>query len=119
MEGFDLTQALAQPGNGPLAGGQSEDLNFTLLRWAKGMGVDEHTNHEVDVLMVVLRGKGRLRLDGNSQPLSAGQAVLIPKGADRQINSDSDDFCYLNVHKRRRGLTVGNIADRPSNAAEI
>lgn len=112
-QGFILTEALAQPGNGPLAGGQSEDLNFTLLRWAKGMGVDEHSNQEVDVLMVVLQGKGRLRVDGKSQPLIAGQAVLIPKGADRQINSDSEDFCYLNVHQRRRGLMPGKIEDRP------
>jgi quercetin dioxygenase-like cupin family protein len=104
-EGVDLA-ALARAATAPGAiwTRQSEDLNVNLLVFASGEGVAEHINTEVDVLLVGIAGAGAVTVDGTCQILRAGQALLIPKGANRGIRSLSDPFAYLTCHCRRGGL---------------
>jgi quercetin dioxygenase-like cupin family protein len=83
---------------------QSEDLNVNLLVFASGGGVAEHVNTEVDVLLVGIVGAGAVTIDGTRQVLSAGHAIVIPKGANRGIQSTSEPFAYLSCHRRRGGL---------------
>jgi quercetin dioxygenase-like cupin family protein len=83
---------------------QSEDLNVNLLAFASDEGVAEHVNTEVDVLLVGIAGAGAVTIDGTRQILSAGHAIVIPKGANRGIQSMSDPFAYLSCHRRRGGL---------------
>jgi quercetin dioxygenase-like cupin family protein len=83
---------------------QSEDLNVNLLVFAIGEGVAEHVNTEVDVLLIGIAGAGAVTVDGTRQVLRAGQALLVPKGANRSIRSVSDSFAYLTCHCRRGGL---------------
>jgi quercetin dioxygenase-like cupin family protein len=98
--------ALARAATGPGAAWthQSEDLNVNLLVFASGEGVAEHVNTEVDVLLVGIAGAGAVTIDGTCQVLSAGHAIVIPKGANRGIQSMSDSFAYLTCHRRRGGL---------------
>jgi quercetin dioxygenase-like cupin family protein len=104
-EGVNLA-ALARAATAPGAiwTRQSEDLNVNLLVFTAGEGVAEHVNTEVDVLLVGIAGTGAVTIDGMSQILRAGHAVLIPKGANRGIRSVSDSFTYLTCHRRRAGL---------------
>ena len=83
---------------------QSEDLNVNLLVFASGQGVAEHTNTEVDVLLIGISGAGAVIVDGTRHILRVRQALLIPKGANRSIQSESDPFAYLTCHCRRGGL---------------
>jgi quercetin dioxygenase-like cupin family protein len=83
---------------------QCEDLNVNVLAFASGEGVAEHINTEVDVLLVGIAGAGAVTVDGTHQILRAGHALLIPKGANRSIQSESDPFAYLTCHCRRGGL---------------
>jgi quercetin dioxygenase-like cupin family protein len=83
---------------------QSEDLNINLLVFALGEDVAEHVNAEVDVLLVGIAGAGAVTIDGTRQILTAGHAIVIPKGANRGIQSVSDPFAYLSCHRRRGGL---------------
>jgi quercetin dioxygenase-like cupin family protein len=83
---------------------QSEDLNVNVLVFASGDGVGEHINTEVDVLLVGITGAGAVTVGGTRQTLRAGHALLIPKGANRSIRSESDPFAYLTCHSRRGGL---------------
>ena len=104
-EGVDLAAlARAATAPGPAWTHQSEDLNVNLLVFASGEGVAEHINTEVDVLLVGIAGAGAVTVDGARQILRAGQALLIPKGANRSIRSESDPFAYLTCHCRRGGL---------------
>ena len=98
--------ALARAATGPGAAWthQSEDLNVNLLVFASGEGVAEHVNTEVDVLLVGIAGAGAVTIDGTRQVLRAGHALVIPKGANRAIQSQSDPFAYLTCHRRRGGL---------------
>ena len=83
---------------------QTEDLDVNLLVFSAGDGVAEHVNTEVDVLLVGIAGAGAITVDGTHQILRAGQALLVLKGANRSIRSESDSFAYLTCHCRRGGL---------------
>jgi quercetin dioxygenase-like cupin family protein len=78
---------------------QSAELNANLVRFSAGGGVDEHINDEVDVVEV----------DGHKHSLRAGKVALVPKGARRSTMSESRDFAYLTVHRRRGPLRIGGL----------
>ena len=91
---------------------QSEDLNVNVLVFASGEGVAEHINTEVDVLLVGITGAGAVTVGGTRQTLRAGHALLIPKGANRSIQSESDPFAYLTCHCRRGGLRPSRLVEQ-------
>ena len=103
---------LAATGSGPVWGMASDDLNATVLAWPAGHEVAEHVNAELDVLIVVLDGEGTARVDGVEHALTAGHALLIPKGSARAIQAGAAGVRYLSVHRRRGPL---QIAERPEN----
>lgn len=82
----------------------SEDLNVNLLVFDAPGGVTEHTNDEVDVLLVGISGQGNVVVDGTTRTLSAGAAIVIPKGARRAVEAVEGRFAYLTCHRRRAGL---------------
>jgi quercetin dioxygenase-like cupin family protein len=86
---------------------QSHDLNANLVRFASGGGVGEHVNDEVDVLILGVSGMGAISIDGEERPLVSSVVALVPKGVRQSIRSDSDDFAYLTVHRRRAPLNIG------------
>lgn len=85
----------------------SEDLNANLVRFTSGRGVDEHTNAEVDVILVGVSGSGIVTIEGHEHLLSSGMITFVPKGTRRSTRSASDDFAYLTIHRRRRPLQIG------------
>ena len=91
-------------GYGALWGTESEDLNATVVSWPGGGGVDAHVNDLVDVVMIVLTGSGRLRVDAEEIGLEVGQVVVIPKAASREIRAGQNGVTYVNVHKRKPKL---------------
>ncbi|RYG47897.1 cupin domain-containing protein [bacterium] len=107
-----LRLSLAAEAAGPQWGLETEDLNSTLLMWNAGEGVGEHVNDEIDVIMIGIEGEGTVVLDGIALSLSAGQAVLLPKGVKRSVTASTQRFSYLNVHRRRRKLQVGTMPPR-------
>ena len=104
-EVLDLFAAAMAGGSGAILIRESDDLDLNLVRFAAGAGVAPHLNREVDVLMVVMVGSGTVTVENEAVTLSAGKAVLIPKGVERAIRSaEEDELVYLTVHRRRRGL---------------
>jgi uncharacterized cupin superfamily protein len=91
-------------GPGAAAGLQTEDLNLTVVAWPEHFSVEPHVNSEVDVVSIVLSGTGEAIVDGVTHELRLGTIVVIPKGSTRSIRSQSVDFRYVNVHKRKRAL---------------
>lgn len=86
----------------------SSELNANLVRFGMGGGVGEHVNDEVDVIFIGVSGSGRVEVDGKEYPLSNGTMVFVPREARRSIQSTSEDFAYLSVHRRRGLLQIGN-----------
>lgn len=87
---------------------ESDDLNANLVSFGDGRGVGEHVNDEVDVVLVGVVGSGIATVDGREQELWAGTLAFVPKGARRSTRSNSDDFKYLSVHRRRGPIQLGD-----------
>ena len=117
VEVVDLT-GLARMGGErkPAWGLQTEDLNVNLIVLEAGGAIAEHTNTEVDVLLVVVEGAGTVEVDGRRHDLRQGQALVVPKGARRSIRCTGDSFVYLTCHRRRAGLWPAGIPARPQTA---
>jgi len=88
---------------------QSDDINVNLVRFPAGRGVGEHVNEEVDVLVIGVSGSGVVAVNGYEHHLRAGTVAFVPKGARRSTRSDSGDFAYLTVHRRRGPLRIGGL----------
>jgi quercetin dioxygenase-like cupin family protein len=104
---------LGGSGSGPLWGMASVELNATLLAWPPGHELVEHTNTEVEVLLVVLEGSGVAVVDEERHELAPGGLLLLEKGSSRSIVAGADGLRYLSVHKRRGPL---QLAVAPSAA---
>ena len=104
---------LSRTGTGPLWGMASADLNATLLAWPPGHEVPEHTNSELDVLLIVLEGAGTAKVDGREHALAAGSALLVETGRSRAIRAGPEGLRYLSVHRRRGPLRVAGMPGRP------
>jgi quercetin dioxygenase-like cupin family protein len=67
---------------GPLDG---EDLQANLVRLGVGDQIQPHRNDEVDVVVVVVSGRGELTLGGQVHPLAPMALVHLPKGTVRAM----------------------------------
>jgi quercetin dioxygenase-like cupin family protein len=90
--------------DGPLWSNASEQLNANLLRFSAGQGIAAHVNSELDVLVVVLGGLGRITIEEDQYDMTAGAIIVIPRGTRRSIVSLSDSLAYVTCHRRRAGL---------------
>ncbi len=90
---------------------QGDDVNVNLVRFSPGRGVGEHVNEEVDVLVIGVSGSGVVAVDGYEHQLRAGTVAFVPKGARRSTRSESGDFAYLTIHKRRGPLRIGGLLE--------
>jgi quercetin dioxygenase-like cupin family protein len=90
-----------------------EDLQANLVRLGAGDRIQPHRNDEVDVLVVVVSGRGELTLGDQVHPLAPMGLVHVPKGTVRAIVAVDGPLAYLSVHRRRSaGLQVGRRARR-------
>jgi hypothetical protein len=92
----------------------AEDLQANLIRLDQGDRIQPHRNDEVEVLVVVVSGRGELTLDGQVYQLAPMVVAHLPKGTVRAIEAVDGPLAYLSVHRRRSaGLQVDG---RPSGA---
>jgi Cupin domain len=88
-----------------------EDLQANLVRLGPGDRIAPHRNDEVEVLVVVVSGRGELTLDGQVHQLAPMVVAHLPKGTVRAIEVVDGPLAYLSVHRRRSaGLQVGRPA---------
>ena len=73
----------------------SSDLNATLLAWPPGHELVEDTNSELDVLLIVVEGRGVATVDEQEHALVAGSALLVEKGSSRAIRAGADGIRYV------------------------
>ena len=106
--------SLAAAGNRPgaLWWLDGEDLQANLVWLGRGDRIQPHRNDEVDVLVVVVSGRGELTLDGRVHPLAPVALVHLPKGTVRAVVAVDGPLAYLSVHRRRAGLQLGRRVER-------
>jgi quercetin dioxygenase-like cupin family protein len=69
--------------------------------------VEEHTERELDVLLVVVAGHGTLYADDTEKRVAAPAVVMLPAGTRRAILAGSVGLSYVTAHRRRTGMTIG------------
>ena len=107
----EVTAATA--GDDPGAGGvmwtlspRRRDLDSTIVRLRPDTAVEAHTGPELDVLVVVLAGTGRMVTETDPVEIRSGDLVWLPRRSRRGFIAGPDGLGYLTVHQRRQALVL-------------
>jgi quercetin dioxygenase-like cupin family protein len=82
------------------------DLDANLVHLDPGGLIAAHTNDEVDVMILVIAGRGQLCIDSAVHSLRGDVLALVPKGSPREIRAGDQGITYLTVHRRRAPLRI-------------
>lgn len=93
---------------------RERDLDSNIIRLPPEGRIDGHDGPDVDVLIHVLDGSGRLDGERGTLPLKAGSLVWLPRLSRREFAAGPDGLVYLTVHQRRRALTLAPRAPGPA-----
>jgi uncharacterized protein (DUF2249 family)/quercetin dioxygenase-like cupin family protein len=89
---------------------RERDLDSNVIALPAGGGIDSHTGPELDVLIHVLSGSGRLTTEKGTINLSPGALLWLPRRSRRQFAAGPDGLRYLTVHQRRQALVLEPLA---------
>jgi hypothetical protein len=113
LVGLDACVAEAAAGRGGALWRLAEpgrQLDANLVRLLPGAEVAEHVEEDLDVLLVVVQGGGRL----GDEPLTAHSVSWLPWGSRRSLSAGPEGLVYLTVHQRRAALTVKGLRLPPA-----
>ncbi len=85
----------------------SEACVAATVRMKRGFKTDLHAHDEQEQLFVVLRGKGRMTVGGESSDIRAGMAVFIPRKAPHAVEATSRELAYIYVSVWPKGKPPG------------
>jgi quercetin dioxygenase-like cupin family protein len=83
-------------------------LDANLIHLPARQRVDTHSEPDLDVLLVVVAGGGRVGTPDGEQTLADGNVVWLPRGSTRNITAGTTGLSYLTIHRRRPGLQIRN-----------
>ncbi|MDN3295277.1 hypothetical protein QWM81_14650 [Streptomyces ficellus] len=89
---------------------EGRQLDANLIRLTSDARVAAHVEPDVDVLLYVVDGTGRLDTSEGGRLLEAGCVVWLPRGGRRGVLAGPEGLAYLTVHRRRPGLSIRNTA---------
>ena len=82
------------------------DLDANVVHLDPNGAIGRHVNDDVDVLIVVWMGAGRLDAGEIAVDLHPGTVVQVAHGAVRSLHAGPKGLTYLSIHRRREGLTI-------------
>ena len=85
---------------------RQRDLDSNIISLPPNTGIDSHTGPDLDVLLLVLDGTGRITTDLGALELHAGTLVWLPRRSRRQFSAGPEGLRYLTVHQRRQSLVL-------------
>ncbi|WP_035749269.1 DUF2249 domain-containing protein [Glycomyces sp. NRRL B-16210] len=88
------------------------DLDSNVIAIPPGGGIGAHAGPDVDVLVHVLAGGGRLVTERESVDLAPGAVVWLPRLSRRGFEAGADGLRYLTVHRRRQALAIADAPHR-------
>lgn len=80
---------------------QDRDLDSNVIALAPNDGIDGHRGANVDVLIHVLAGSGRLITELGGIDLAPGALLLLPRRSRRQFAAGPNGLRFLSVHQKR------------------
>ncbi|MFD9501288.1 hypothetical protein [Streptomyces sp. NPDC060035] len=93
---------------------QGRELDANFVRLPPNAGVGEHQEDVLDVLLVVLAGRGSLRTGGDTLDLAPTTVTWLPRTSRRALEAGPEGLTYLTVHRRRPGLTIKPAVKAPA-----
>ncbi|MDQ0811218.1 quercetin dioxygenase-like cupin family protein [Streptomyces sp. B3I7] len=88
-------------------------LDANLVHLPPDHGVGTHTEPDLDVLLLVVAGDGRLESPEDTVvPLAEGALCWLPHGSTRRLTAGPEGLSYVTVHRRRPGM---RIKSRPAD----
>jgi uncharacterized protein (DUF2249 family)/quercetin dioxygenase-like cupin family protein len=85
---------------------RDRDLDSNVIALAPDSGIDAHAGANVDVLIHVLSGSGRLTTEHGMIDLVPGALLWLPKRSRRQFSAGAEGLRYLTVHQKREILPL-------------
>jgi uncharacterized protein (DUF2249 family)/quercetin dioxygenase-like cupin family protein len=85
---------------------RDRDLDSNVVALAPNRGIDPHAGANVDLLIHVLSGSGRLTTEQGMIDLVPGALLWLPKRSRRQFTAGPEGLRYLTVHQRREILPL-------------
>jgi uncharacterized protein (DUF2249 family)/quercetin dioxygenase-like cupin family protein len=82
------------------------DLDSNVIALAPDGGIDTHAGADVDVLIHVLSGSGRLTTEQDTIELAPGALLWLPRRSQRQFTAGPHGLRYLTVHQKREVLPL-------------
>jgi uncharacterized protein (DUF2249 family) len=89
---------------------RERDLDSNVIALAAGGVIDSHAGPDLDVLIHVLSGSGRLTTETGTVDLSPGALLWLPRRSRREFAAGPDGLRYLTVHQRRQALVLEPLA---------
>ncbi|MEU6853585.1 DUF2249 domain-containing protein [Actinacidiphila alni] len=85
---------------------RDRDLDSNIIQLPPGAGIEPHAGPDLDVLVHVLGGDGRLTTEVGTVDLAPGALVWLPRRSLRGFTAGADGLRYLTVHQRRTALVL-------------
>lgn len=93
-------------------GVRDRDLDSNIIHLPAASSIGAHVGPDLDVLLHVLGGSGRLGTERGSLDLAAGMLVWLPRRSRREFTAGADGLRYLTVHQRNRTPALRTIGIR-------
>jgi len=93
----------------------NRQLDANVIRIPAGGRIEAHAGPDLDVLLHVLTGSGKIVTVTDPIPVRPGAVVWLPRRSQRAILAGPDGLTYFSVHQRRPGLglTIASAEARP------
>ncbi len=85
---------------------RERDLDSNVIALPPGGTIDAHAGPDLDVLIHILSGAGRLTTERGVLDLRPGVLLWLPRRSRRQFTAGPDGLRYLTVHQRRQALVL-------------
>jgi uncharacterized protein (DUF2249 family)/quercetin dioxygenase-like cupin family protein len=82
------------------------DLDSNIIHLPAETIFEMHAGPELDVIVHVLDGSGKLTTELDVLPLETGDLIWLPRRSRRQFTAGPAGLRYLTVHQRRQALTL-------------
>ncbi|ULL09532.1 hypothetical protein CKW46_07325 [Mycobacterium liflandii] len=105
----DIAGAGAQPDTAGVAWKlevRERDLDSNVIALAPHGRIDTHTGADVDVLIHVVSGSGRLTTEVGTVELAPGALLWLQRRSRREFTAGPDGLRYLTVHQKREILPL-------------
>jgi quercetin dioxygenase-like cupin family protein len=87
-------------------GVRERDLDSNVIALPPNGAIEAHAGPNLDVLVHVLAGSGRLVSESGALDIAPGDLVWLPRRSQRAFTAGSDGLRYLTVHQARQALVV-------------